>query len=385
VIRLRKSDDSLNYWNKRNPRKDPNRKPGPYDPQRYNGGYPFTGFPTFFRMPIAMTSEDLKAGDIDVAIVGSTTDMNVVHGTSWAANMLRGHPMASSTYYVAKGDGKQTRERDIMPVDQYVRSSLHELNIVDFGNIMRHPYSGEKSTEEIRKVLGEIFDGGAMPMMVGGAHDNMLGLFLAVADKYGRENFGIIHFDSHADTIMDGYGFYVHNANGIAMGEHLGLYKGEDIIQVGLTSVGPDDSLLKWAKDRKVRYYMQAEIEKDGWETVMRRVLADVKDIENLVITADIDIMAQAFVPGTGGREPDGPAPKEMMKMMRALAIQNNVVAIEICEYNPLLDSQAFETAIVVRHLMLHFMYGKAARMRGIEDPFYYHPDMINDGVGAPR
>ena len=40
-----------------------------------------------------------------------------------------------------------------------MRNSLGEINLVDYGNIKAHPYSGEKSTEEIRAVLGEIYEG----------------------------------------------------------------------------------------------------------------------------------------------------------------------------------------------------------------------------------
>jgi hypothetical protein len=56
------------------------------------------------------------------------------------------------------------------------------------------------------------------------------------------------------------------------------------------------------------------------------------------------------------------------------------VVLVEISEYNPMLDSRNNQTAIVVRNLMEHYLYGLAARMRGIKDPLYYHPDMIYDG-----
>ena len=57
-----------------------------------------------------------------------------------------------------------------------------------------------------------------------------------------------------------------------------------------------------------------------------------------------------------------------------------NVVMVDITEYNPMMDSRSFQTATVVRQLMQHFIYGKAAAMRGVTDPFHYHPDMVDDG-----
>ena len=379
VFRLNKKDPSIFKWNQRNDKLDPNRKAGPMDLNRYKSGYAADAFPTFLQMPVALRPEDLKAGDIDVAIVGSCTDMNPVPGAMWAANMLRGFLPSSATYYQAKGDGKQTRERDVFPIDQYVRSSLHEINIADYGNIKRHGMSGEKSTEEVRAVLNEIYEGGAIPMVVGGSHDNMYGEFLAVADKYGKGNFGVLHLDSHIDAAPFGYGYYVHNGNGIYMGVEMGLFKGTDLVQVGITSI-MNDEILAWLNKNGVRVHYQAEIEKDGWLAVMKRMLEEVKDIENLVVTIDIDVMNQIYVPGTGGRQPDGPSSEEMMRLMRALGIQNNVVLVEISEYNPMIDSSSNQTALVVRNLMEHYLYGLAARMRGIKDPLYYHPDMIYDG-----
>jgi agmatinase len=381
VIRLNRDDPSTTSWNYRNSRLAEDRK-GPTDLNRYGGGARHEAFPTFLGAPVALTPQELKDGDIDVAIVGALTDMNAVPGTALGANMLRAVPISSADYFTAKGDGRQEANPDVFPVDTYLRTSLGEINLVDYGNIKRHPYSGEKSTEEIRAVLGEIYEGGALPMLVGGSHDNMIGLFLAAADKVGRGNFGVIHFDSHADTIPTGYGYYIHNGNGIYMGSKLGLFERKDIIQIGLTSVGPNDELFKWQQEGGVKTHFQAEIEHDGWDKVMERVLAESARFENVVVTVDIDIMASAYVPGTGGRQPDGPTPSQMMKAMRQLAIAGNVVAIEISEYNPLLDSRSHQTANVVNHLMSSFLHGLIAKERGITDPNYYHPKALDHGFG---
>lgn len=355
---------------------------GPIDLQRYAGGHAFDGFPTYFNAPVARFPEDLKAGDIDVAVVGVTTDLNGVRGTAFGANMLRGFVSKSSYYFSPKGDGKQTRKRTKDSLtDQYVRSSLDEVNIVDYGNIKANMFSAEFSTDEMRKVLGEIHEGGAIPLMVGGSHDNIYGHLLSVADAYGRNNFCVVHFDSHIDTMsQSNYGFWVHNANGMWAGVEMGLFKGEDAVHVGLSSLAPTDAQMEWTRKNGFRYHFKAEIERDGWKTVMERVLDDVKECENLVVTIDIDVMDQVYVPGTGGREPDGPSSQEMNTLVRALAIQNNIVSFEIAEYNPMLDSRNGQTATVVRGLMDHFIWGFAARKRGITDPFYLHPLNVDDG-----
>ena len=98
VLRLNTDDPSHpDGWNARNDKPKLKREPGPIDLQRYYSGTMHNAFPTFFAMPIALSTEDLKAGQVEVAIVGSTADMNAVPGTRWAANYLRGFVNSSAT------------------------------------------------------------------------------------------------------------------------------------------------------------------------------------------------------------------------------------------------------------------------------------------------
>ena len=45
------------------------------DIQKYDFGWSWFGIPTFFHLPVALTPEDLKAGNVEVAILGAYTDM----------------------------------------------------------------------------------------------------------------------------------------------------------------------------------------------------------------------------------------------------------------------------------------------------------------------
>jgi hypothetical protein len=151
------------------------------------------------------------------------------------------------------------------------------------------------------------------------------------------------------------------------------LVEGEDVVRVGMTSLGviPDD--WKYMVEQGIQWHPQAEIEKDCWDAVLQRVFDDVKDIENLPITVDLDMIASAHFPATGGREPDGPTPSKMMKMLRALAIQNNVILTDFAEYNPMLDSKNNQSAVVTIKLMTHFLTGLAARNRALHYQFSYN------------
>ncbi len=70
---------------------DPKREPGPIELNRYiiNPTAP-GGIPTFMRWPVCLTPEDLKAGEIDVAVIGAPLDLSVgQRGSAFGPMALR--------------------------------------------------------------------------------------------------------------------------------------------------------------------------------------------------------------------------------------------------------------------------------------------------------
>src|ERR1700736_3613203 len=53
-------------------RDNPKREPGPINIQKTLGGLAYQGIRTFFRAPVALCPEDLKAGGVDIAIMGAS-------------------------------------------------------------------------------------------------------------------------------------------------------------------------------------------------------------------------------------------------------------------------------------------------------------------------
>src|SRR5262249_546348 len=55
---------------------DPKREPGPIHLHRYAGTPAYSGIPRFMGVPVCLTPEDLRAGKVDVAILGAPVDMS---------------------------------------------------------------------------------------------------------------------------------------------------------------------------------------------------------------------------------------------------------------------------------------------------------------------
>lgn len=76
VIPMDTQDPTYNAWQQmRDFSQDPKREPGPINVQKYDFDMSWSGIKTFFHQPVALTPEDLKAGDVDVAMIGAYTDM----------------------------------------------------------------------------------------------------------------------------------------------------------------------------------------------------------------------------------------------------------------------------------------------------------------------
>jgi len=167
---LNTESPDFNAWTVRRPRSfDPDREPGPVSLPR--------GIPTFAGAPVALTPEDLIAGEVNVAIVGAPLNM----GSGWRDAGYG--PLVMRTSGGMAGN------------DQYTQiSPSRELNIVDYGDIAIDNDSTERSMQHVREVVREIAETGAIPFIIGGDHSLEYPNVAALVDVYGKGNVSVIHF-----------------------------------------------------------------------------------------------------------------------------------------------------------------------------------------------
>ena len=104
VIPLDTKDPGYNIWQKTRDDLMKGREPGLINIQRFPGGPGWAGIPTFFKLPIALTPEDLKAGDVDVAIIGAHTDMGGGYrGAAWGPLAFRAFDVHCAIHQSAAG------------------------------------------------------------------------------------------------------------------------------------------------------------------------------------------------------------------------------------------------------------------------------------------
>ncbi len=352
--------------------RDDGGKAGPIDIQRTVGGTSYQGIPTFFRAPVALCPEDLRAGKVDVAIMGASVDMSGgMRGTAWGPQAVR-----TGERVVPWGQLMPVCHPTVGPID-----FMQILKVVDYGDAPVDILSGERSILPVHHMVREIAETGAIPVIVGGDHSLMYPDVVAITDVYGKGKVGVIHFDAHFDGIPLLFGHYISHGAPVRRVIDEGHVKGKNFIQIGLNSVKPGAADLEWMRKNQVRYHFMAEIDKKGWQTVMKQALKEALDgPEHIFVSVDTDCLDPAWAPGMGTPEPGGMNIRELFPMLRALGVQNKIVGVELVEVNPLTDP-TYRSKLVAVRILREILTGIAMRKKGITDPMYIDPQWLDNGV----
>lgn len=369
-IVINKEDPSSAYMDTilRDTSKDPKREPGPINIQRSDGGLAYTGIPTFFKLPVALTPEDLKAGKVDVAFMGAPIDLVISRrGQNWTPQAFR-----TSEVYVPWGT-TFPQVNEMLGVNPFA-----ELTMVDYGDAPVDPINVERSIAPVRAMVKEIAEAGAIPIIIGGDHSLMYMDLLGITDVYGRGKVGVIHIDAHVDGEENGFGHYLTHGSPVRRVIDEGLINGKNFVQIGLRGSLFSMEQLEWMRKNDMSYHFMAEVERDGWEAVMNRALEEARSngTEKIFISFDIDGVDPGFAPAAASAEPGGLTPRELFPLLRGVAMQNDVVGMEVVEINPFLDG-ASETLLVANRAVREVLAGIAMRRKGMTDPKYLHPEFL--------
>ena len=349
-IPLNTEAPDFNSWKvKRPPALGPKREPGPIQLSYYadNRG----GIRTFASAPVAIYPEDLIAGKVDVAIVGAPLDM----GSYYRGQRFGPQAMRNETG--ARGNDMNT-----------MVNPSKELNIVDYGDIAIDNMSTEISMRHVRERVAEIARTGALPFIVGGDHSLAYANVAGLADVHGKGSFGVIHFDAHFDAGQDGPHFITHGQP-VYRAVKEGHVLAENFIQIGLRGPWPSADGFEWMRNNGMRYHTMAEVEKRGWDAVMKRALSEARQGgKKIYISFDVDVLDPAFIPGTGTPVPGGLTMRETLPIVRRLCSENDLVGFEIVELDPLLDT-SYRSALNANYIMHACLTGVAMRRTGIKDP----------------
>lgn len=291
----------------------------------------FTGVPTFARLPLVRTLED-----VDVAVVGVPFDTgaSLRVGGRYGPNAIRAASVIIRGYNPAL---------EVHPFEI--------LSCVDYGDVAIVPGYIERSYEAIEREVAPIVEAGVIPLLLGGDHSCTLAHLRATRTK---GPLAVVMFDSHTDAWDSFFGEKYNHGTWMRRAIEEGLVDVDHSIEVGLRGsvYGAED----WTVVRDelgLDYMPTADVLREGVPATVRRIRDRVGD-RAAFISFDIDVIDPAFAPGTGTPEVGGLSSHQGLEIVRGLR-EIEFVGFDVVEVIPAYDPAAV-TAWLAAHLAFEML-----------------------------
>lgn len=240
-------------------------------------------------------------------------------------------------------------------------SSKLELYDIDYGfepsDIGFHtlsfpPKSSMSKPKSMLKYLYEktckVIEAGKLPVILGGEHTVTLGPVQCLSEKY--KNLTVLSLDAHTD-LREKY-FDDKFSHACVLRRVLDYVK---VVEAGIRSTSLEEQ--KIIKKFKVPvFYAEEIISKDNFIKKLMPMLS-----ENLYVTIDIDVFDPGLVPSTGTPEPGGLGWYDVIKIIKTVASERNVVGFDLVELSPVKANNApdFMAAKLVYKFASEIFFGK--------------------------
>jgi arginase len=253
-------------------------------------------------------------------------------------------------------------------------------NVDDLGNVpvelaehgpagpanARHLPQIAKACERAAEVVEAAMERGQMPLVLGGDHSIAMGSVAGVSGFFRKQGkkIGLIWIDAHADmnTTETSPSGNVHGmplASLVGMGTkeltHIAGFApkldGPNVAIIGLRDV--DDKEKLNVRSAGVAAFTMRDIDERGMRSVMQEAISRATaGTEGFYLSFDMDSIDPVDAPGVGTAVRGGITYREAHLVMEIASDSGKMVAMEVVEVNPVLDS-ANRTALLAVELVM--------------------------------
>ncbi len=190
-----------------------------------------------------------------------------------------------------------------------------------------------------------------LPVVLGGDHSIAVGTFSGVtAALKAQQAFGLLWVDAHMDAnthettpsnAIHGMPLAALLGRGMSALTHMQgpspKLNPKHVALVGIRSFETGEKAL--LEELGVRVFYMDECEQRGLDSVMDEAVSIVSNAsKGFGMTIDLDGFDPIHAPGVGSPEKDGLCAQSFLPLMRQVCAQSMFKALEITEYNPMLD-----------------------------------------------
>jgi arginase len=265
--------------------------------------------------------------------------------------------------------GQERRGVDMGPLalraaglNREVRALGHEVE--DAGNVavhlleelppgdLRAKYLQEiaETSQEVAERVRETLDAGRFPLCLGGDHSMAIGTLAGVSAHFHArgESVGLVWLDAHGDmntpeTTPSG------NVHGMTLAASLGLgpepltgilgyapkLDPKRCVLIGVRDLDPLEREL--VRETGLHVFTMRDVDERGMGPVMAEAIALAGGV--FAVSFDMDAVDPSEAPGVGTPVPGGITYREAHLAMELLAESGRMVALDLVEINPILDT----------------------------------------------
>lgn len=237
-----------------------------------------------------------------------------------------------------------------LPADSYVR--LHSVAPIRHWPLPRQVW--EATRDRLRPVL----EAGQVPLVLGGDCSIFIGVAQAVADSAPAQSVQVIYVDGHIDA-------EVPRADRCVGAAAMGLGFATEATPFWPGPVVPPTSVTVVGCSRQIHeqfpHFTLDDVRRMGAHEAALAALARCEAADTLLIHFDVDVMADAELPGAYDASTDGLTLAEARTLLGAFLADARVRALEVTEYCPTNDPELRGAQALVELLTTALMARSAA------------------------
>lgn len=238
---------------------------------------------------------------------------------------------ATTSYGAGTGAGPSAiieASRYIELYDQELDKEPYEVGIATLPSLELTGAGPEEAIRELREAYDAIVDAGPDKFVIalGGEHSISSAPILSWVERLKDKRISVLQFDAHTDLRHEYEGSaYSHAA---VMNR---VHQNVDLVAVGIRALTREERELARASDN-VHLFLADDIHTgEAW---MDDVMSKLSD--TVYISFDVDGFDPSLVPSTGTPEPGGLQWYPVMKLLRRVFAERNVIAADIVELAPI-------------------------------------------------
>lgn len=182
----------------------------------------------------------------------------------------------------------------------------------------------ERVLAELHTTEMALLEDGKFPVVLGGEHSLTPPLVAAAAKKF--PDLSVLQIDAHADLRESYQGNPASHASAMRR-----VVEVCPAVQVGIRSLSAEEA--EAVPRLRTRIYWAKDIVRAPLESWVPRIVADLSP--HVYLTVDLDGFDPAYVPATGTPEPGGLDWHQVTSLVRAVAAQKRIVAMDVVELLP--------------------------------------------------